>query len=243
VRASFSARQANNNVIYSQTLAGGIIYDGKTNYLNFNNRNNVGRGGLEIYPFLDLNANNQRDPGEPKIKGLELKINGGRVQSNVRDTTIQVFDLIPYTSYLIELNPNSFDNIAWQLKKSMFKVTIDPNKVKLLEIPVKVSGEASGMVYGCSRDSIGQDRIVIDFYQGSRLVGKTITESDGNFSFLGLLPGTYTACVDPEQLNKLKMRAFPSSAIFKVKVKTDGDVMSNINFKLERLMDKSATRQ
>jgi hypothetical protein len=242
VRASFSARRANNNVTYSQTLTGGIIYDGKTNYLNFNNRNNVGRGGLEVYPYLDLNANNQRDPGEPKIKGLELKINGGRVQSNVRDTTIQVFDLIPYTSYLVELNPNSFDNIAWQLKKSLFKVTIDPNKVKLLEIPVKVSGEVSGMVYGCSRDSIGQDRIVVNFYKGSRLVGKTITESDGDFSFLGLLPGAYTACVDPEQLNKLKMRAFPSSVPFKVKVKTDGDIVSNINFKLEQLIDKNATQ-
>jgi hypothetical protein len=48
--------------------------------------------------------------------------------------------------------------------------------------------------------------------------------------------------VDPEQLNKLKMRAFPSSSPFKVKVKTDGDVVSNINFKLERLIDKNATQ-
>ncbi|MDB5026099.1 MAG: Sporulation Domain-Containing Protein [Mucilaginibacter sp.] len=235
MRASFSAQQTNSGTTYTQSLGGGVIYDSKTNNLNFNNRNNVGRGGLIVYPYLDLNSNGRRDPGEPKIAGLNLKINGGRVQNNVRDTTVQIFDLEPYTSYLLELNPNSFDNIAWQLENAAIKVAIEPNKMKLIEIPVKVSAEVSGNVYRCNNDSTGQGRIIVNFYQGSKLVGHTITESDGYFSFLGLTSGSYTACVDPIQLDKLKMTAWPASKSFVIATTTQGTVVSNIEFKLQQL--------
>ena len=243
IRASFSARQTNNRTFFTQSLSGGSVYDGKTNYLKLNNRNNVGRGGLVISPYLDINSNGRRDAHEPKIMGLKLKINGGRIQNNIRDTTIQIFDLEPYTSYLLEINRNSFDNITWHLKNATLKVAIDPNKLKLIGVPVNVSGEASGMVYGTNADSTGQGRIIINFYRnGSTLVGHTLTESDGYFSFLGLPPGSYTASVDRVQLGKLKMIAFPASKPFKIAASADGDVASNIEFKLQLLADRTVGR-
>lgn len=236
VRASFSAAQVNNGTVFTQSFNGGSIYNGKTNNLNLNNRSNVGRGGLLIYAYLDLNSNGRRDPREPKIAGLKLKLNGGRIQNNAKDTTIQVFDLEPYNSYLLELNPTSFDNIAWQLKNTTFKVTIDPNKIKLIEVPVRVSGEVSGTVYGCGSDSTGQGRIIVNFYRGTVLAGRTVTESDGYFSFLGLAPGLYTACVDTRQLGRLKMTALPASKPFSIAVSLDGVVVTNIRFKLTPLI-------
>ena len=232
-RASVFARQTSNRTVFTQSLSGGAINDSKTNYFNMNNRSNVGRGGLVISSFLDINANNRRDANEPKIEGLKLKINGGRVRINLRDTIVQVVDLEPYTNYLLELDPNSFDNIAWQLKKATYKVSIEPNKLKLIEVSVKVSGEASGMIFSGRADSSGQGRIIVNFYRNdSTFVGRTLSESDGYFTFLGFTPGSYRACIDSLQLMKLKMEALPASIPFNIVATQDGDIVSDIDFKL-----------
>jgi len=234
VRAAFSASQTNKRTSLTQTFSGGMLYDKKTNYAKLNNRSNVGRAGLVIDAFLDLNGNNRRDKNEPKIPGLKIKINGGRTQINTKDSTIQVFDLEPYTYYLLELDHNSFDNIAWQLKNVTYKVSVDPNQLKLIEVPVQVSGEVSGTVYSTKADSTGQGRMIVNFYRNgsSVLAGHTLTEGDGYFNFLGLLPGSYTASLDPVQLAKLKIKASPTVKKFKIKASLEGDVVSDINFKL-----------
>ncbi|MGB4398367.1 MAG: hypothetical protein WBJ10_03280, partial [Daejeonella sp.] len=109
-RASFSARQTSNRMVLTQSLSGGGSYSKQTSLIDLNNRTNVGRGGVLVYPYLDLNSNNLRDNNEPKIEGLQLKVNGGRIEKNLRDTTIRIMDLEPYADYLIELDPSSFDN-------------------------------------------------------------------------------------------------------------------------------------
>ncbi|MBK6643628.1 MAG: hypothetical protein IPG39_21550 [Bacteroidetes bacterium] len=86
------------------------------------------------------------------------------------------------------------------------KVYIDPNYIKTIEVPVKVSAEVSGTVSmvrkGIKKD---QGKITICIYDSnSKLVGKTLSESDGFFSFLGLNPGTYTVMPDENQMSKLK---------------------------------------
>jgi hypothetical protein len=232
-RASFSARQSHNRAVFTQTLTGGGLVDAKTKYFNLNKRSNVGQGGLVISPFLDLNLNNRRDQDEPKVQGLDFRINGGRIQNNIRDTSIQVFDLEPYNSYLLELSPSSFDNIAWQLKNRNYKIAIEPNKLKLIEVPVRVSGEASGMIHGTDSDLTGQGRIIVNFYRNGSFAGRTLSESDGYFSFLGLAPGTYTAAIDSAQLTKLKMKTGPAIA-FNIALLSEGDVISDLNFKLQK---------
>lgn len=231
-RVSALAQQGNNGAVFTQTLRGGAFYDGKTNYFNMNNRINTSRSGFVVYPFLDLNSNNRRDENEPKVEGLKLKINGGRVHNNVQDTTIQIFDLEPYTSYLLELNPQSFDNIAWQLKNKTFKIITESNKLKLIEVPVRVYGEISGMVLS-STGIAGQGRIIVNFYRSDlTLAGSTVTESDGYFSFIGLSPGSYTASLNKGQLKKLKMAVSSPSIAFNIAALKDGDVVNNIEFKL-----------
>lgn len=232
VRTSLSARHAANRLVFSQSFSGGIIHDDKVNYFKLNNRTNVGRGGLVIYPFLDINSNNRRDKDEPKVTGLQLKINGGRIENNARDTTVQVFDLEPYTHYLLELNTSGFNNIAWQLKNSTYKVTVEANKLQLIEIPVKVSGEVSGMVYSKNDDKKGKGRILVNFYRNGKLAGQTMSEIDGYFTFLGLSPGDYTASLDPVQMGNLKMTASPASMPFNIASTLDGDFVDDVVFKL-----------
>jgi hypothetical protein len=220
----FSATSSRNVITTTQAARGSLIYDGKTNYLGANNQNSVGRGGIVILPFLDLNCNGKHD------------VNGGRIERNDRDTTIRINGLEAYTNYFIELDKSSFDNVAWQIKKQTLSVTIEPNNLKLIEVAVAVVGEVAGTVF--LKDTKGKNglgRIIVNIYNSDlKLVGKTLTEADGYFSLMELPPGNYTAQVDAVQAQKLQMAASAAVA-FKILPKRDGDVVDGLQFVLQAL--------
>ena len=229
-QTGFSVRNTNDQTTLVESARGSLLYDAKTNYLGVNNRTNVGKGAITLIPFLDVDGNGHRDPGEPMEMDLKFRINGGTIIRDERDSTIRILDLTPYTSYSLELDKNSFDNIAWQMHNLVMKVNIDPNQFKTIEVPISVMGEASGNVTIGPR---GQGRILVCFYRSdSTLVARTLTESDGFYSYLGLKPGKYTARIDPEQLKKLKMASSPSSIPVNISHSFDGDIVEGIDFKL-----------
>ncbi len=231
-QTSFLVSRYNNSTVLNQSAGGSLICDAKTSYIGFSNRSSVGKGGITILPYLDINCNGKRDNNEPKVSGFNFHINGGRIEKNKKDTIIRVFDLEPYTNYYIELDRNSFENIAWQLRKQTISVAIDPNQLKLIEVPIAVVGEASGMVFiNGNGEKKGQGRIIVCFYDSdSSLVARTLTEEDGFFSFLGLSPGAYTVRIDDAQLLKLKMTATPLSLPLNIIQNKDGDVVDGLEF-------------
>lgn len=210
------------------------MYDGKTNYIGANNQTSVGKGGILILPFLDLNCNGRHEPNEPKAFGLKLRINGGRIEQNAGDTTIRITGLEAYASYYIELEKNSFDNIAWQIRNLTISVAADPNRFKLIEVPVAVVGEASGKVSFTGINGLTSlARIIVNIYNtDSILVAHMLTESDGFFDFIGLAPGEYTISVDATQLAKLQMTSSPALT-FKISRNEEGDIVNNLEFILQ----------
>ncbi|BBE16252.1 hypothetical protein AQPE_0389 [Aquipluma nitroreducens] len=116
-QVGLSTRMSNGATTLVQSASGSLMTDAKTNYIGASSRVSVGKGGITLYPFLDLNCNGRREPDESKAFGLNVHINGGRIEVSDKDTTIRVFDLEPYTNYLITLDGTNFDNIAWQMRK------------------------------------------------------------------------------------------------------------------------------
>jgi cell division protein FtsN len=233
-QTGLSVRQSNKTTSFVQYARGSLINDSKTKFLGTDNRTNVGRGGISIVPYLDLNSNRQRDPGEPKAYGLNLHTNGGRVEKSVSDTTIRILGLEPYTDCYVELDPNSFDNISWRLGKKTLSVSVDPNSLKLVEIPVIIAGEANGTVT-LKQDGIkkGLGRIIISFIKsGGKPAGKTLSEEDGFFSYFGLEPGEYDARIDTAQLRKLGMISTPESLHVSIAGGIDGDIVDGLDFTL-----------
>jgi cell division protein FtsN len=229
-QTGFSVRNTNDQTTLVESARGSLLYDRKTRYLGTNNRTSVGKGAITLLPFLDIDGNGHRDPGEPKAANLQFRINGGTIVRNEKDTTIRILDLTPYTSYLLELDKNSFDNISWQMHNLTMKVMIDPNQFKTIEVPISVMGEGSGTVYNGER---GQGRMLVCFYRSdSTLAARTLTESDGYYSYLGLKPGKYTVRIDPEQLKKLKMVASPELIPITITHSFDGDIVESLDFKL-----------
>lgn len=229
-----SIRQTNKNTALIQYARGSLIYDKKSKYLGADNRTNVGRGGIALIPYLDLNANGKRDKGEPKAFGLNLHVNGGRVVKSDRDTTVRILGLEPYTNCFVDLDPNSFDNVSWRLPVKTLSVAVDPDILKNIEIPVTVAGEASGSVtLDNNGEKSGLSRMIVSFFSSNlKLAGKTLTEDDGYFSYFGLAPGDYMVQIDTAQLNKLGMISDPESRKFNIRSSIDGDFVDGLDFKL-----------
>ena len=234
-RVGTSVLQSNNINSFTEFASGSLIYQPQLNYYDLNVNANVGRGGLIFVPFLDINNNGKRDANEPKVSGLNILVNGGGIQKRNKDTTIVITGLEPYTNYFVELDANNFENISWKIIKPKMSIAIEPNKLKVIEIPISILGEASGTVYiKKNNEETGLGRITVCFYnKDSILVNKTLSESDGYFSFLGLLPDTYYAKIDGTQLNKLHLTSSPSLIPFTIKSNINGDVVDGMKFILQ----------
>jgi len=238
----FTARKTNETYTLMELGRGSLIFDGRNNYVSANNRINVGKGGIVFAPFLDLNCNNKRDSGEPMVVGLNVRISGGIVLENRRDSTIRVEDLEPFINYYIELDPNSFDNVAWKIKKKTLNVIVDPNQFKRIEIPIAVVGEVSGTINrqkGRNTDGLG--RIIVNIYDSNaKLAGRTLSEQDGYYSYLGLSPGNYSMEIDSTQLKRLHYVATPAKITFSIKKLREGDIVESKDFLLKSTLPAAA---
>lgn len=233
----FGGSYSKNSFITNQSARGSLLYDQVSNYIGTGNQGNLGRGGAIVIPFLDLNCNGERDEDEPKLAGLRLKVNGGQVHNNKKDTSIRITGLEAYNNYFIELDKNSFDNVAWQIRNKTIGVEVEPNQFKLVEVPIAVVGEAAGSVVlkqGNEAGGIGRIIILIKKTGTNTTIAKTLTEADGYFSFMGLAPGKYTAVIDAAQLQKLNMSAAKNNIAFTIKRTRDGDVVDGLSFEISK---------
>jgi hypothetical protein len=228
-------RSNNRSLNFLQSINGSLVHDTRSRLNDFSDHSRVGTGAVILIPYLDLNGNGKRDADEPKAPGLKANINGGRIKPNIKDTTIQITDLESYTNYNIELDPAGFDRVAWQLPKKNYAVIIDPNFVKRIEVPVLVSGEASGrIIFKNKGNEKGQGRMLICFYNDRLgLIARTVSEIDGYFTYLGLLPGAYTAQIDTAQLSKLHMVSLSGSLKFTIARNSEGAVADGLMFEVK----------
>ena len=237
-QAALSITKGNDRTTIVQSARGSLLYNDESKKIKFHAQSNIGRGALIMVPYLDLNGNHKHDAGEPRISNLKMRINGGKLEKNKKDTTITITGLEAYTNYFIEFDKNSLDNIGWQLLFKTMNVTIEPNHYKRIEVPVTVVGEASGYVLSKNTGSAnGIGGLYVNFYNSdSVLVAKTLSEGDGYFSFVGLIPGNYVARIDDKQLTKLNKAS--TSINFTVKVSIEGDVVDGMKFLVTDIINR-----
>jgi hypothetical protein len=234
-RVGVAARRYDGVNFLTTTAAGSMMFDAKTGYVGVGNRSAAGRAGISILPFLDINGNGQRDAGEPKVPGLRVTINSGRVQYSMQDTLIRLFDLEPYTKYFVDLSQNNFENINWQVRNKTMSVAVSPNQLRLIEVPVTVMSEASGTVYlsdSMGRRGIGRIEVNISRPDGSR-VAHILTDRDGYYSYMGLTPGDYLISTDEEQLHNLGMKPGAPRRIH-ISATRDGGFLDGLNLEIAR---------
>jgi len=235
-RTSISASQSKGVIITSETAQGSLAFGGDNNFTHVSINPSMSKGGILLYPFLDLNRNGIFDSNERMVKLTSVRVFGGRPIYNDKDSIVRIPDLNAFITYTLGFSDYNLENIAWQFTKKSYQVLIDPNQFKRVDIPVVAAGEASGMTYLDRNNSLkGIGRIWIKIYdkKNRKLAAETLSESDGYIYYLGLAPGDYFACVDSLQLNNLGFTADPPCREFTVKPVEDGDIVDGIDFVLK----------
>ncbi len=237
MQAGATARMVNRKPMFVEYARGSLINDLTTRFTRGDNRTNVGRAGITVLAYLDLNANGQHDQGEPRVSGLRVRTNGGSVTTMQKDTTIRITGLEPYVKYFLELDDDGIENISWRVAKKSLAVITDPDIMKLIEVPVTVMGEAAGTV-SLEQEGVatGIGRIIVGIRNlETGVVSNLLTEPDGYFSYFGLAPGSYSVKVDTAQMQRLNMVAEPDSLTFEVKRRVEGDYIDGLDFTLKKI--------
>ena len=232
-KTNLASTYSGGQVYTSESAQGSLAFGSGRGRIHTSNNSSMGKGGISFYPFLDLNQNGIFDKGEPMVKLNSLRIAGASPEFSKKDSIVRVSDLNAFTSYMVEFNSNELNNIAWRFKQNTYKILIDPNQYKRVDIPILSVGEISGMVYlNKNNASKGIGRILVKVYKkGSPLAAaEVLTESDGYIYFLGLEPGEYIARIDSEQLKVLNMVSLPTQLPVTIKRSVSGDIVDGITF-------------
>ncbi len=225
------ARQ-NSGTRFTQSVRGSVQVDDTHASLHLDPDALLRRGGLVVETFLDVNGNGLRDAGERRIPGIELRTTGGRILVDAADTLVRVFDIEPYQNVLVEVSSDNFENVAWQARHTSFGVEILPNRLIALAVPVSVVGEVVGKVAlptGFSRKHAGGLQLRIHAADGS-LAATVVTEKDGSFRYMGLLPGRYTVTMDDTQAQRLSVTG--DAVAFEVRADEEGDIVEGLDVRL-----------
>jgi hypothetical protein len=232
-RTNISAYHSNGKMYTSESAQGSLAFGSGNKHVHASNNPSVGKGGISLYPFLDLNHNGIFDNGERMVKITSVKVMGSKAIFNKNDSIIRIPDLYAFTNCIVEVNDNDLENIAWRFKSKRYQILIDPNQFKRVDIPIICVGEASGMVYMNNDGELkGIGRILVKFYDKNThiLIAETLSESDGYISYLGLEPGEYIARVDSAQLTNLDFKVDPKQIDFTVKPLEEGDIVKGLDF-------------
>lgn len=231
-RTNVSATYANNNMNLAQGAQGSLTFGGDNGYVNKGNNSALGKGGILLYPFLDLNQNGKRDDGEKIVLLNNVKVSGAKAVISQKDSIIRISDLNAFVKYNIGFSDAELENISWRFKNHSYQILVDPNQYKIVEVPIVVMGEIGGSVFlNTDNQSKGLGRISVQIFNSvGEKVAEVLSESDGYFNYLGLKPGKYTVRADVKQLENLDYQSSPKSHEVAIDVSEDGTVLEGLDF-------------
>jgi hypothetical protein len=222
------------NTIVTQTQRGSVRFDQESGTFRFDRRNGLGLGSAVIWPFLDENYNGVLDLGEPLLPELRANIGGARGVRRGKGRLYYYDGLRPYDDYIVQIDAYSLDNPLLRPAHENFRITVNPNIVTCVSVPIVTAGEISGKVERKAKDTyagIGGIRIVVKNESTGKETNIT-TFNDGEFLFLGLVPGMYRTYIDPEQLHNYGYASEPKELTFQIKTVEGGDIVRDLNFTL-----------
>jgi hypothetical protein len=232
-----TAMSSGQPIQYNGSMMGSLVYDPALGSLFPVNRPEVRTGGITVVPFLDQNNNGKRDPGEPIVQHVAYEqVPGTPIKED--DGTLRVLGIEPYVPYYFKTSMSGVDNAALMPKFSTFEVTPPANGFAKIELPILTVGQVEGFVMQTSikgQQPTGGYRIKIrhdDKEDTSAVIPEEdlLTYSNGEYFYLGLTPGRYRLCIDPEQLRLMHATAVPAFIDVEIHNVVEGDVVEGMNF-------------
>jgi hypothetical protein len=228
------AQRIGKQVYVSQVQRGSIQYDQDVHAFRFDRRNSVGYGVAVVRPFMDVNDNGKREENETLLPGVKAKISGASGVPSGSKKTYYYNSLRPYDKYIVQVDQFSIDDPTLKPTNDNYSVTINPNMVNAINIPIVTVSDVSGLIERQTpQGNSGTGGIKVLFTNLSKEVTTTVqTFSNGEYYYLGLLPGMYRAEIDPAQLTKYGYVTEPVYREFEIKPGASGMSLEAINFLL-----------
>ncbi len=242
--ASFSTRVQNSRIksenqpesqtSVTQTQRGSLRYNQELHSFHFDRRAGVGQGSAVLRPFVDNNYNGEYDEGDRIVHGLTAKVKGanGRLTGNGE---VFYFDrLRAYDEYVIEINEYSLDDPLLKPIHEGYRMHFNPNCVTSIDVPIVMAGEVSGIITRkTSKGQSGQGGAKVMFVNlanGSET--EVTTFNNGEYYYLGLIPGRYRAQINKSQLDLYGYKSFPEYIDFEIESVENGAIVEDIDFML-----------
>jgi hypothetical protein len=222
-------------VSMSQIQHGSVRFDQDSKRVVFDRRTGIGYGSAVVRPFFDANYNGVFDSHEQVLSGLRAKISGAAGRPMGANNVFYYDRLRPYDEYVVQIDQYSLDNPLLRPSNENYRVTLNPNVVTAIDVPIVSASEINGTVVrttpGGGTTGIGGVKVII-INTSRDVLTEIATFVDGEYYYLGLLPGTYRAYIDPAQLQRLGYVCTPESAEFEIRPREGGEVIDNIHFVL-----------
>lgn len=232
-RFSLSSTTNTRESSFTETASGSLLFEHSLDYPNFSDRSSMDKAHIKFIAFLDINGNGVQNNDEPQLQGMEVTSTSGGQKEEANDGSSLFRGLEPYMEHHFTINTDHLNRIAWRVKNKRLNIYLNPNQMRLVEIPVSVVGDVGGFVLDSTASGFGGIKIqILDGEQ--RLVKQLISESDGFFSYLGLKSGNYTAKLDPEQLERLELKSNGPYS-FKIYNTEEGDIVDDLEFKVQKI--------
>ncbi|HPS62118.1 MAG TPA: SPOR domain-containing protein [Bacteroidales bacterium] len=189
----------------AQSIYGSVGMDTHKPHVNFSDRQQVGKSGLEVVQFVDDNNSGFHDKGEELLPDNGILLDQPAISEVGRDSILRFSQLLGYYRYNLRVNRDAISDPTLIPLKDEFSFIADPNQYKRIEIPFCHSGTIEGTVY-ILKNGIevpqGGLRLMLKGPDGQlRQMVQTFTE--GTFYSMDILPGRYTLTVDQAQMNFL----------------------------------------
>jgi hypothetical protein len=219
---------------FQHVFSGSVSHDGETGRMVLSNREQAGRSAVSVLMFIDSNSNGKFDHGEEKVPVRGFRINESALFETGSDSILRITQLQSYWRYKASIIQSALPDPSLTPAVSDFSFITDPNRFKLIEIPLYRTGTIDGKITirrEAGSNGLGGVRLIIRQKNGTN---ETIIRSfsDGSFYAMQLMPGSYSIEVDSLQLGFLDAVSSPGKREFEIRPTPDGDYVADLDFEL-----------
>ena len=100
-RMAISSSYFNNTFSISESARGSMAFDLGNTIIHTANNSALGKGGLLLYPFVDLNDNGELDKEEKMVLVSSVKTSSAKAVISKKDSIVRLFDLNAFIDYNI----------------------------------------------------------------------------------------------------------------------------------------------
>lgn len=220
---------------YAQSFSGSFGADLRNGMIIPTNRDQVGRAGVTVRLFVDENNNGSYDKDEKIIPAKAVRLDQSSTMLLGSDGLLRITQLQSYWTYKLIIDVNALPDATLVPTKSKLSFVADPNRFKLIDIPLYKTGTIEGVVY--NERVFGkmepQPGLRLNLKRDGEDEAEVIrTFSDGSFYHYGLMPGNYTLMVDSGQLAFMNVAQHPDTLKFTIRATAEGDWIDTLQIVL-----------